>query len=71
MFYMCFVDLVAESLVSCKAIIDGGIWKYVTRFCRRSIAVLSKEASQIMMYDFGLLRTLDVVVVSVYLVLGE
>ena len=39
---MCFVDLVAENLISCMAIIDGGIWECVTRSRRHDIAILSK-----------------------------
>ena len=41
---MCFVDLVAGTLVSCMVIIDGGIWECVTRSCRHDIAVLSEES---------------------------
>ena len=46
---MCFVDLVAESLVSCIIITIGGVWKYVTRLCKHGIAVLNEEAFQVMM----------------------
>ena len=43
---MCFVDLVAESLVSCMVITDGGIWNCVTRSCRHGIAVFSERHSR-------------------------
>lgn len=45
---MFFVDFVAESLVSCIAIIDGGFWGCVTSSSRPDIAVLSEEAFQVM-----------------------
>ena len=48
---MCFMDLVAESLVSCMVMIDRGCWGFVIRSCRHSMAVLSEEAFQVVAYD--------------------
>ena len=48
---MCFVDLVADNLVSCIVIIDGGFWGFVIRSCRHGMVVLSEEAFQVMAYD--------------------
>ena len=48
---MYFVDFVAESLVSCIVIIDGGFWGLVIRSCSHGMAVVSAKAFQVMIYD--------------------
>jgi hypothetical protein len=45
---MCFVDFVADSLVSCMVMIDGG--SFVIKSCKHGIAVLSEEAFHVMAY---------------------
>ena len=67
---MCFVDLMAESLVSCIAIIVGGVWRYVTISCRHGIMVLCEEAFQVKMCDFWLVSDVGWVAVLGCLVLG-
>ena len=42
MFCMCFVDLVAVSLVSCMMITVGGVGEYVVRSWRHDIVVLKE-----------------------------
>ena len=42
---------VAVILVSCMAIIVGGVWKYVVRSWRHDIVVLSEVAFHITMCD--------------------
>ena len=38
------MDLVADSLVSCMVIIDGGFCGFVIKSCRHGMAVFSEEA---------------------------
>ena len=38
------MDLVADNLVSCMVIIDGGFWGLVIRYCRHDMIVFSEEA---------------------------
>ena len=45
---MCFVDFVADSLVSCRVMIDGG--SFVIKSCKHGIAVLSEETFHVMAY---------------------
>lgn len=47
MFCIYFVDFVADSLVSCIAMIDGGVWEYVISFCKHDIVVFNEEAFHI------------------------
>jgi hypothetical protein len=42
------VDLVADSLVSCRAMIDGGSWGLVIKSCKQGIAVLREDTFQVM-----------------------
>ena len=46
------MDLVADNLVSCMVMIDGGCWGCVIRSCRHGMAVLSEDAFQVMAYVF-------------------
>jgi hypothetical protein len=50
------VDLVADSLVSCRAMIDGGAWGLVIKSCKQGIAVLREDAFQVMAYVSWLVR---------------
>lgn len=43
-FWIYFVDLVAESLVSWMVIIEGGFWGVVIKSCKHGMEVLSEEA---------------------------
>ena len=40
----------AESLVSCMAIIEGGLWGLVIRYFRHDMAVLREEAFHVIAY---------------------
>jgi len=42
------VDLVADSLVSCRAMSDGGLLVLVIKSCKQGIAVLREDAFQVM-----------------------
>jgi hypothetical protein len=42
---------VADNLVSCMAIIEGGLWELVIRSCRQGMAVLREEAFYVIAYD--------------------
>ena len=44
------VDLVADSLVSCMVIIEGGLWRLVIESCRHGMAVLREEAFHVIAY---------------------
>ena len=44
------MDLVAESLVSCMAIIEGGFWGLIIKSCMQGMAVLREEAFHVMAY---------------------
>ena len=50
-FYIYFVDFVAQSLVSCIVIIDGGLWGLVIKSYRHGMTVLSVKVFKIMIYD--------------------
>ena len=41
----------ADNLVSCMAIIEGGLWELVIRSCRHGMAVLREEAFHVIAYD--------------------
>jgi hypothetical protein len=42
--------MVADNLVSCMAMIDGGAWGLVIKSCKPGIAVLREDAFQVMAY---------------------
>ena len=44
------MDLVADSLVSCMVIIEGGFWGFMIRSCRHSMAMLSEDAFHVITY---------------------
>ena len=50
------MNFVADSLVSCMVMIDGGSWGFVIKFCKQGIAVLSDDAFQVMAYVGRLVR---------------
>ena len=50
------MDLVADSLVSCRAMIDGGSWGLVIKSCKQGIAVLREDTFQVMAYVSRLVR---------------
>ena len=50
------MDLVADSLVSCRAMSDGGLLVLVIKSCKQGIAVLSEEAFQVIAYVGWLVR---------------
>ena len=48
------MDLVADNLVLCMVIIDGGFWGFVIRSYRHGMAVLSEEEVHVIAYDYWL-----------------
>lgn len=55
-FWICLVDFVADSFVSCMAMMEGGSWGVAIKSCKQGIAVLSEDAFHVMAYVSRLVR---------------
>ena len=59
------MNLVADNLVSCMVIIDGGFWGFVIRYCRHGVAMFSEEAFHVTAHNSWLVSgVVHLVVVS-------